>query len=838
MMATGTRLLFALILGTQLSFLEGAVRITECPNGAVLLREDRYPAILTCEGFNDTDTVTWSVKAKGSSDTVSITCRPETRFCNSPDLDLMVNRSSTSGKSMLVIVKEYRLRVGDESVRCSTSGNDTVSCDIRVINRAVLSDCQVTPSSSNWTVSGSCDYVGAYVPSPDDYTCTWYRHTVGQNQTIPGNMTKHMVVESNTEYYNGTCSFSTSLPRQEGNYVYSVDFYPGPGISTVENETIERPDDPVTSCSGYINSTKNIRCDCLPNPTTPGSPLPTLQWRGLSPGLQLTIFDPDSDQVYVCQLTWGPLDDRVNKETPLAFGPDNVRIVHQGSQIADEQLALTCELSNVYPSAVITWSTPIDAQCQSAAVQSDNRTCNLVPRRSHDGKNVTCTARNSLFPDELFGSSTYTLRLTYPPPIPPVIVGYKRGTALSVGSQLILTCFIGGGKPLVSSITFDCGTDVPGTSGSLSTQDNNVSKTFTIPSLEATDNGAVCVCGGQWGGGNSYNRTTGIVLTIDGGSGAASLSTQASTGTTKVIIYSTQRIAGNTKAAPDRAVGWELIVAVAVSVVAFILLLFIIAVIVATRKSRRRSDSNQDNNDKTDSNLAAHSNPVYADTDERNSHPKSRSRASAAAPRLPAISEESLNSRDNTGEANVEHSTMILGEDQSLSASRGNVSPSSVPIIRVTPPQSTASSMEEDEGISTSRPVSSSASWSSDNSAATDSTVSENSVTIHADADGNSRIYDSETRSLDETAAADTSVEEDHFSNHVHFEHEVKAKKGNGYSVRFSDQSAFQDDDDSMTNLYTDADGSSKQSSLSESGSDGILASYIATNEGDMSTRF
>ena len=61
-----------------------------------------------------------------------------------------------------------------------------------------------------------------------------------QNSSLGGMITnKLQYMSSGHVYYRGECSFSRSAPPEDGEYTFSVDFYPGTGVQVVKTFTIQ-----------------------------------------------------------------------------------------------------------------------------------------------------------------------------------------------------------------------------------------------------------------------------------------------------------------------------------------------------------------------------------------------------------------------------------------------------------------------------------------------------------------------------------------------------------------------------------------------------------------------
>ncbi|KAK7497447.1 hypothetical protein BaRGS_00011289, partial [Batillaria attramentaria] len=97
-------------------------------------------------------------------------------------------------------------------------------------------------------------------------------------------------------------------------------------------------------------------------------------------------------------------------------------------------------------------------------------------------------------------------------PSAPVIAGYQPGQVVSVGDTLVMTCSVNGGDPLVTSITFHCGSTADGLDKRNTT---HVSSQVTIRSVRADHNGTLCVCKALWPKDEQLELNRNVTLLIE-----------------------------------------------------------------------------------------------------------------------------------------------------------------------------------------------------------------------------------------------------------------------------------------------------------------------------------
>ncbi|XP_070203220.1 uncharacterized protein [Littorina saxatilis] len=232
-----------------------------------------------------------------------------------------------------------------------------------------------------------------------------------QETVIPGEVKRTEMNTSRGVYYNGNCTFMTSLSPYQGarRYSYSVSFSPGPeGKPTGKSVTIRSPGDPVTNCPQYVYEGQSVGCDCLVNPSSSGLPPATAQWQGSGPGKQLVISNVTrnvSGHVFNCSLSWGPAGGAVQRQTeyilkvadPPPF-PPVISGYNDKSGVTAGNLTLTCTVTGGRPLV-----TSVNVSCRPD-VQGDVSWMNVTNtsvsvtftilslEARHDGTECVCTA--------------------------------------------------------------------------------------------------------------------------------------------------------------------------------------------------------------------------------------------------------------------------------------------------------------------------------------------------------------------------------------------------------------------------------------------------------------
>ncbi|KAK7488163.1 hypothetical protein BaRGS_00020605 [Batillaria attramentaria] len=141
---------------------------------------------------------------------------------------------------------------------------------------------------------------------------------------------------------------------------------------------------------------------------------------------------------------------------------------------------------------------------------SGTSTCSWRPLLPAERETVTCIA---YYNDGGSAFAATDIEFNYPPPSAPVISGYYPGDVVQVGLSLTMTCTVRGGKPLVTSVVFQCTgqpDDVPDDG-----DDTEVRSSLTINPLTAADNGKVCTCSAVWKAAALYTLKDSRTLSVN-----------------------------------------------------------------------------------------------------------------------------------------------------------------------------------------------------------------------------------------------------------------------------------------------------------------------------------
>ncbi|KAK7483330.1 hypothetical protein BaRGS_00025390 [Batillaria attramentaria] len=141
-----------------------------------------------------------------------------------------------------------------------------------------------------------------------------------------------------------------------------------------------------------------------------------------------------------------------------------------------KEMTLTCDPDDPRVTSSVTWSVTCELH--------EGRKCVWKPQPPEDdGKMVTCEI-------------TYTdgQRGVDPPTAPPAIHGYKVGDSLQAGENLVMTCLVRGGKPLVTSVNFFC----PGHLDESDIRGDSEVQSLLQIGLAAEDDGINCICTAEW----------------------------------------------------------------------------------------------------------------------------------------------------------------------------------------------------------------------------------------------------------------------------------------------------------------------------------------------------
>ncbi|XP_076447106.1 uncharacterized protein LOC143284291 [Babylonia areolata] len=171
----------------------------------------------------------------------------------------------------------------------------------------------------------------------------------------------------------------------------------------------------------------------------------------------------------------------------------------------DGEMALTCDPVMAVDVASYAWSVPCRRQT--------GNTCVFTPRPAEDdGKTVTCTVTTS---DGWVRSGELQIELIYPPQEAPTINGHSDDTVYQQGDSLTMTCYVHGGKPIVSSVHFTCGAHEDTTPDIVGTTE--VHSLLSIAPLTTEDDGKTCFCTAKWQDTDWYKLSATAVLRVQAG---------------------------------------------------------------------------------------------------------------------------------------------------------------------------------------------------------------------------------------------------------------------------------------------------------------------------------
>ncbi|XP_076455410.1 uncharacterized protein LOC143289997 isoform X2 [Babylonia areolata] len=171
--------------------------------------------------------------------------------------------------------------------------------------------------------------------------------------------------------------------------------------------------------------------------------------------------------------------------------------------IGNRTMTLSCDPSFYANVTSYVWNVPCTGQAGS--------TCVFKPRPMvDDGKRVTCTATSS---DGRVFTGGLHIDLNYPPQEAPTISGYSNDTVYQQGQRLNLSCSVPGGKPLVTAVSFSCGSTHQDTAPDIF-KNTEVLSLLAIESLSVTDDGKTCVCTATWKHSDWYTMNATAVLRV------------------------------------------------------------------------------------------------------------------------------------------------------------------------------------------------------------------------------------------------------------------------------------------------------------------------------------
>ncbi|PVD27701.1 hypothetical protein C0Q70_12872 [Pomacea canaliculata] len=220
----------------------------------------------------------------------------------------------------------------------------------------------------------------------------------------------------------------------------------------------------------------------------------------------------DNGTVFTCLMTWDELKTTANYTLQVSYGPDDHHTRIHGPDVlvtdGTKYFNFTCQATDVYPLPIYTWD---GVTCHNS--DTDTGLCVLKPQPPwDDGLKMQCTATSNTTSPSV-GKTTLRLNLTYPPPKPPKIVGYKAGQVLKNGDNL--HCLVSGGKPLVKEVNFSCSSDPPHEDQQDTTKGSLVESSLTIGAVDSSNYSMQCVCGATWEADEDlYSQTSSITVFV------------------------------------------------------------------------------------------------------------------------------------------------------------------------------------------------------------------------------------------------------------------------------------------------------------------------------------
>ncbi|KAK7488165.1 hypothetical protein BaRGS_00020607 [Batillaria attramentaria] len=182
---------------------------------------------------------------------------------------------------------------------------------------------------------------------------------------------------------------------------------------------------------------------------------------------------------------------------PQMFDTDGSRVLN-----------LTCSASNPQNVDYFCWSVPCTEQMLVRTWGWS--TCRWQPQVPASDETVGCLVN---YKGNGTAVTAIDIQFNYPPPSPPTIGGYYADDVVQVGLGLTMTCTVRDGKPLVTSVIFQCDgypdvepDDVVGT---------EVRSSININPLTSADNGVVCNCSAVWKTAALYTMTDSRTLVVN-----------------------------------------------------------------------------------------------------------------------------------------------------------------------------------------------------------------------------------------------------------------------------------------------------------------------------------
>ncbi|PVD27680.1 hypothetical protein C0Q70_12847 [Pomacea canaliculata] len=299
-------------------------------------------------------------------------------------------------RSSLFLIPKTRTYAG-MTVRCEENNwvhpNEYHECVISLKSQVALSNCHVTTNVSSWSLHGSCFLYKMY-SSLNKYDCYWVLGQKIFRDFVSRSLQLYTDNRTGLGYYQGNCSFTSSLPSRNGTYTYYIVSKPELADNYSYQLVISSPGQlDISSCPAFVPENASVTCKCEANP--PGSPPGVVTWEGHNDSATLKLLHvhrADNGRIFVCHLTWATLQSAEFK-LQVAYGPDRAEISESTFQTGagDTVTNLTCKASDYFPDVLYTWNIPchMEVRVDKASV------CTMTFQTPET--EVTCTAVNTQF---------------------------------------------------------------------------------------------------------------------------------------------------------------------------------------------------------------------------------------------------------------------------------------------------------------------------------------------------------------------------------------------------------------------------------------------------------
>ncbi|XP_025100359.1 uncharacterized protein LOC112567762 isoform X3 [Pomacea canaliculata] len=363
-----------------------SVRIEQCNDGQITVVEEST-SIITCSGIRKDRDVVWWYKLPNGDYTYIGTCRTDNSCTNN-------FRLKRKGENSSLIPTRTDAGI---TVACQQNNlvlpNEYHECVISLKSQVALSNCHVTTNVSSWSLRGSC-FLHKMFSSLGEYDCFWVLGQAAFSEFVISELQPYTDNSTGLAYYQGNCSFTSSLPSGKGTYTYYIVSKPELADNYSYQLVISSPGPlDISSCPAFVPENASVICKCGANP--PGSPPAVVTWEGHNDSATLELLHvhrADNGRTFICHLTWRTSQSAEFK-LRVAYGPDRAEISESTFKTGagDTVTNLTCKASDYFPDVLYTWSIPchMEVRVDKASV------CSMTFQTPET--EVTCTAVNTQF---------------------------------------------------------------------------------------------------------------------------------------------------------------------------------------------------------------------------------------------------------------------------------------------------------------------------------------------------------------------------------------------------------------------------------------------------------